>query len=272
MSHSAPGDLLFHVGESIESLCFVVSGSLEVTQDDEVVAILSKGDVFGDEAWKDATIGQSSCNVRALTYCDLHLIKRDKLMEVLDFYHAFANSFARNLVLTYNLRHRLIFRKVCDVRREKELAERDRNHPHEEMTQEHLVRKLFSKFKRGGGSAGGGSVGFAASALSVRSGSTEDAESGLLSVGSALDRHHDTSPAGPALANESTVSNEPDSLSPGRFGARRGSETHLTVTVSITVTTVNQNFAWNCFSSANIPPVIIAIINPVATCDVNGQH
>lgn len=72
-------------------------------------------------------MGQSAANVRALTYCDLHAIKRDKLLEVLDFYQAFANSFARNLVLTYNLRHRLIFRKVADVKREKELAERRKN-------------------------------------------------------------------------------------------------------------------------------------------------
>ncbi|CAH2209216.1 jg25042 [Pararge aegeria aegeria] len=132
MSHSAPGDLLYHTGESIDSLCFIVTGSLEVIQDDEVVAILGecapgprrprrprsptvcagKGDVFGDSFWKDSAVGQSAANVRALTYCDLHTIKRDRLLEVLDFYQAFANSFARNLTLTYNLRHRLIFRKV----------------------------------------------------------------------------------------------------------------------------------------------------------------
>lgn len=40
--HSAPGDLLYHTGESIDSLCFIVTGSLEVIQDDEVVAILGK--------------------------------------------------------------------------------------------------------------------------------------------------------------------------------------------------------------------------------------
>ena len=107
MDHSAPGDLLYHSGESIDTLCFVVSGSLEVIQDDEVVAILGKGDVFGDAFWKEPTIGQSCANVRGLTYCDLHAIKRDKLLEVLNFYHTFANSFARNLVLTYNLRHRV---------------------------------------------------------------------------------------------------------------------------------------------------------------------
>ncbi|OON21490.1 Ion channel, partial [Opisthorchis viverrini] len=38
--HTAPGDLIFHQGESIDQLCFVVSGSLEVVQDDEIVAFL----------------------------------------------------------------------------------------------------------------------------------------------------------------------------------------------------------------------------------------
>lgn len=113
MSHSAPGDLLYHTGESIDSLCFIVTGSLEVIQDDEVVAILGKGDVFGDSFWTNSSVGQSAANVRALTYCDLHTIKRDRLLEVLDFYQAFANSFARNLILTYNLSHRVSLLCVC---------------------------------------------------------------------------------------------------------------------------------------------------------------
>ncbi|XP_076669830.1 potassium voltage-gated channel protein ether a go-go isoform X2 [Andrena cerasifolii] len=150
MSHSAPGDLLYHTGESIDSLCFIVTGSLEVIQDDEVVAILGKGDVFGDSFWTNPSVGQSAANVRALTYCDLHTIKRDRLLEVLDFYQAFANSFARNLILTYNLSHRLIFRKVADVRREKELAERRKNEPQLDQAQDHLVRKIFSRFKTDG--------------------------------------------------------------------------------------------------------------------------
>ena len=85
----------------------MVSGSLEVIQDDEVLAILGKGDVFGDVFWKETTIGQACANVRALTYCDLHSIKREKLIEVLTFYASFAKSFERNLILTYNLRHRV---------------------------------------------------------------------------------------------------------------------------------------------------------------------
>lgn len=74
--------------------------------------------MFGDTFWKEGTVGQSAANVRALTYCDLHAIKRDKLIEVLDFYHAFANSFARNLVLTYNLRHRVSLIQSLDVQYE----------------------------------------------------------------------------------------------------------------------------------------------------------
>ncbi|XP_021340562.1 potassium voltage-gated channel subfamily H member 1-like [Mizuhopecten yessoensis] len=148
MTHSAPGDLIFHQGESLDALCFVVSGSLEVIQDDEVVAILSKGDVFGDNFWKEQSIGQSTANVRALTYCDLHTIKRVRILEVLEFYHAFANSFARNLTLTYNLRHRLIFRKVADVKKEKELAEKRKNDPPLELSSDHPVRKLISRFRK----------------------------------------------------------------------------------------------------------------------------
>ncbi|KAL4237377.1 Potassium voltage-gated channel subfamily H member 5 [Mactra antiquata] len=154
MTHSAPGDLIFHQGESLDALCFVISGSLEVIQDDEVVAILSKGDVFGDNFWKEGSFGQSTANVRALTYCDLHTIKRDRLLEVLEFYHAFANSFARNLTLTYNLRHRIIFRKVADVKKEKELAEKRKNDPPLELSNDHPVRKLISRFRKMGDNKG----------------------------------------------------------------------------------------------------------------------
>uniref|UniRef100_A0A8R1TYY1 Uncharacterized protein n=1 Tax=Onchocerca volvulus TaxID=6282 RepID=A0A8R1TYY1_ONCVO len=145
-NHAAPGDLIYHTGESVDALWFVVSGSLEVIQDDEVVAILGKGDVFGDEFWKQFGTGQSAANVRALTYTDLHSIKKNKLMEVLDFYKAFANSFARNLVLTYNLTRRLKFRKVVDVKRERELDERRKN---EKLTvpAEHPVRKLLFRMR-----------------------------------------------------------------------------------------------------------------------------
>ncbi|CAH8874975.1 unnamed protein product [Trichobilharzia szidati] len=174
--HTAPGDLIFHQGESIDQLCFVVSGSLEVIQDDEIVAFLGRGDVFGEPFWKDPnSMSHSAATVRALTYCDLHCIKKDCLLQVLKFYSAFANSFARNLVLTYDLKTRLIFRKLADVRREYELAEhRKADNALSSLRADHPVRRMIHKFRRigthnqstndspvgsGGGGGGGGGGG-----------------------------------------------------------------------------------------------------------------
>ncbi|XP_051908016.1 potassium voltage-gated channel subfamily H member 5-like isoform X2 [Hippocampus zosterae] len=144
-THCAPGDLIFHIGESVDTLCFVVSGSLEVIQDDEVVAILGKGDVFGDVFWKESTMARACANVRALTYCDLHVIRREALTRVLDFYTAFAHSFSRNLILTCNLRKRVIFRKIADVKRERE---RQRTEVALSIPDDHPVRKLFQRFRQ----------------------------------------------------------------------------------------------------------------------------
>ncbi|XP_029569209.1 potassium voltage-gated channel subfamily H member 5 [Salmo trutta] len=124
--HCAPGDLTFHTGESVDTLCFLVSGSLEVIQDNEVIAILGKGDVLGDMFWNETTLAYSCFNVRALTYCDLHIIKREGLLKVLGFYTSFANFFSRNLILTCNLRKRVIFRKISDMKEEEE-RQRQRN-------------------------------------------------------------------------------------------------------------------------------------------------
>ncbi|XP_043092129.1 potassium voltage-gated channel subfamily H member 5a [Puntigrus tetrazona] len=147
-THCAPGDLIFHAGESVDTLCFVVSGSLEVIQDDEVIAILGKGDVFGDVFWKESTLAHACANVRALTYCDLHVIRRDALLKVLEFYTAFANSFSRNLILTCNLRKRIVFRKIVDVKKEEEERRHQKNEVTLSIPVDHPVRKLFQKFKQ----------------------------------------------------------------------------------------------------------------------------
>ncbi|XP_048106505.1 potassium voltage-gated channel subfamily H member 5a [Alosa alosa] len=147
-THCAPGDLIFHAGESVDTLCFVVSGSLEVIQDDEVIAILGKGDVFGDVFWKESNLAHSCANVRALTYCDLHVIRRDALLKVLEFYTAFANTFSRNLILTCNLRKRIIFRKIADVKKEEEERRQQKNEVTLSIPVDHPVRKLFQKFKQ----------------------------------------------------------------------------------------------------------------------------
>lgn len=78
--------------------------TLVTFEDDMVMAILGKDDVFGENPLTSELIGKSSCNVRALTYCDLHKIHRDDVLEVLDMYPEFAEFFHANLQITFSLR------------------------------------------------------------------------------------------------------------------------------------------------------------------------
>lgn len=63
-----------------------------------------KNDIFGEPISLYGRPGKSSADVRALTYCDLHKILRDDLLEVLDMYPDFSDSFWTNLEITFNLR------------------------------------------------------------------------------------------------------------------------------------------------------------------------
>ncbi|TKR76478.1 hypothetical protein L596_017608 [Steinernema carpocapsae] len=103
-THAPPGDTLVHRGDILTGLHFIARGSVEILKDDMVMGILGKDDIFGENPLLYDDVGKSSCNVRALTYCDLHKILRDDLLDVLDMYPEFAENFCRNLSITYNLR------------------------------------------------------------------------------------------------------------------------------------------------------------------------
>ncbi|XP_005164064.1 potassium voltage-gated channel subfamily H member 6a isoform X1 [Danio rerio] len=103
-THAPPGDTLVHSGDVLTALYFISRGSIEILRDDVVVAILGKNDIFGEPISLYARPGKSSADVRALTYCDLHKILRDDLLEVLDMYPDFSDNFWSNLEITFNLR------------------------------------------------------------------------------------------------------------------------------------------------------------------------
>ncbi|EHB07360.1 Potassium voltage-gated channel subfamily H member 6 [Heterocephalus glaber] len=103
-THAPPGDTLVHLGDVLSMLYFISRGSIEILRDDVVVAILGKNDIFGEPVSLPARPGKSSADVRALTYCDLHKIQWADLLEVLDMYPAFADSFWSKLEVTFNLR------------------------------------------------------------------------------------------------------------------------------------------------------------------------
>ncbi|XP_072383066.1 voltage-gated inwardly rectifying potassium channel KCNH6-like isoform X1 [Diabrotica undecimpunctata] len=103
-THAPPGDTLVHRGDVLTSLYFISRGSIEILRDDVVMAILGKYDIFGENPCLHPTLGKSACNVRALTYCDLHKIHRDDLLDVLELYPEFFTHFLNNLEITFNLR------------------------------------------------------------------------------------------------------------------------------------------------------------------------
>ncbi|KAM9296919.1 voltage-gated inwardly rectifying potassium channel KCNH6 [Gastrophryne carolinensis] len=103
-THAPPGDTLVHYGDVLTTLYFISRGSIEILREDIVVAILGKNDIFGEPISLYARPGKSNADVRALTYCDLHKIQREDLLEVLDMYPTFSDSFWSNLEITFNLR------------------------------------------------------------------------------------------------------------------------------------------------------------------------
>ena len=65
---------------------------------------VGKNDIFGEMIHLYAKPGKSCADVRALSYCDLHTIQREEILEVLDMYPEFADHFLTNLELTFDLR------------------------------------------------------------------------------------------------------------------------------------------------------------------------
>ncbi|KAH8867498.1 Potassium voltage-gated channel subfamily H member 6 [Schistosoma japonicum] len=103
-THVPPGDTLVHKGDVLNFLCFIARGSIEIMIGCDILAVLGQGDVFGENPTEYLSMGQSKYNVRALTYCDLHKIQRDDLLEILEMYPEFAKQFKRELEITFDLR------------------------------------------------------------------------------------------------------------------------------------------------------------------------
>ncbi|KAJ8676492.1 hypothetical protein QAD02_012279 [Eretmocerus hayati] len=121
----APGEFLIHKGDALSYIYYLCNGSMEVVQNEMVVAILGKGDLVGcdinvhlhhasngggsavvSSSMQNDVIVKSSCDVKALTYCDLKCIHMQGLVDVLRLYPEYQQEFANDIQhdLTYNLR------------------------------------------------------------------------------------------------------------------------------------------------------------------------
>nr|XP_032513750.1 potassium voltage-gated channel subfamily H member 8 isoform X5 [Danaus plexippus plexippus] len=117
----APGEYLVHKGDALTYIHYICNGSMEVMQNDMVVAILGKGDLVGcdmnthlqvhngsgtSQSNNPDVVVKSSSDVKALTYCDLKCINMVGLGEVLRLYPEYQQEFVHDILhdLTYNLR------------------------------------------------------------------------------------------------------------------------------------------------------------------------
>nr|QBP05213.1 potassium voltage-gated channel 11a [Petromyzon marinus] len=91
-THAPPGDTLVH------------SGDFNCLMSMLWLSKLCKNDIFGEPVNQYSRPGKSSADVRALTYCDLHKIVREDMLEVLDMYPEFSEHFWPSLEITFNLR------------------------------------------------------------------------------------------------------------------------------------------------------------------------
>ncbi|KAL1430067.1 hypothetical protein MTO96_015547 [Rhipicephalus appendiculatus] len=143
-THAPPGDTLVHRGDVITGLYFISRGTIEILKDDIVMAILGKDDIFGENGCLYGTVGKSSCNVRALTYCDLHKILREDLLDVLDMYPEFFDQFSTNLEITFNLRDEEQEGVDPDLFRGKSLHNRPASSPEEGESRSQAGRRTES--------------------------------------------------------------------------------------------------------------------------------
>merc|ERR1719259_301794 len=86
------------------------------------------GSVFSHGGTGDLVVVKSSCDVRALTYCDLKLLHIPGFVEVLWLYPDFKDKFAEDIIhdLTYNLREGYVPEESSD---EENIADEDEDGP-----------------------------------------------------------------------------------------------------------------------------------------------
>lgn len=126
-----PGEVLLVQNDVINAIYYIANGSMEVLQGESVAAILGKGDLFGEDISRKTPPKRANGDVRALTYCDVYFITRERLQNVLHFYQEFAFKFSENLELTYDLgaHERDIWRRhaLDSISEDEELNENDKN-------------------------------------------------------------------------------------------------------------------------------------------------
>ncbi|XP_022789268.1 potassium voltage-gated channel subfamily H member 6-like isoform X2 [Stylophora pistillata] len=120
-THLPPGDYIIYQGDEVNHLYFVIRGTVEVLSGDIIMAILGKGDSFGENFAidPDRPVVNSNASIRALTYCELRLVSREDVLHILRQYPLFRENFIKDLEITYKLRGDEMEKHFLDVQEDK---------------------------------------------------------------------------------------------------------------------------------------------------------
>ncbi|ESO06121.1 hypothetical protein HELRODRAFT_64112, partial [Helobdella robusta] len=115
--HFLPGEEIIHQNDLTKAIYFVLRGTIEISKECVVVAILTKNDTFGEcSKTLEDKINLSSClgfrskySVRALSYCDIHKIAISDIVDVFRVYPEFASDFCKKFVVTFDINSEVSF-------------------------------------------------------------------------------------------------------------------------------------------------------------------
>lgn len=99
---TSPGDKLIYQGESVESLYFVATGSLEVKQGDDLIGLIGPSDVFGMRL-ADEGSGRSLYDVEACSFGTIHSICTGLVHEALALYPEDLDKIKYQLILSFDI-------------------------------------------------------------------------------------------------------------------------------------------------------------------------
>merc|ERR1712176_755295 len=98
-----PGDMIYHSGDCVGEIYFVIRGHIKVIKNDKLIGVLTSGDVFGESFWPTRTGRKSKANVQALTYCEFEVLSHDSLNEIMILFPDYWDIWAEKLKISYEL-------------------------------------------------------------------------------------------------------------------------------------------------------------------------
>ncbi|XP_063679825.1 potassium voltage-gated channel subfamily H member 1-like [Bolinopsis microptera] len=98
-----PGDMIYHSGDCVGEIYFVIRGHIKVIKNDKLIGVLTSGDVFGESFWPTRTGRKSKANVQALTYCEFEVLSHESLNEIMILFPDYWDIWAEKLKISYEL-------------------------------------------------------------------------------------------------------------------------------------------------------------------------